>query len=506
MRRRTGSERPTSWLVWSGAALLLGLWAGMGPLWGVVGVIALAALLVFVVIEPALALVVMLSLAPLKTLIATEAPLALPLDVGQLSFGVALAAWALWRVAQHPARALPRSPVAWALLVIMAAFAPSVFVAWSVGAWFSEMFKWVEMLALVVLVLDLGAGRRWQWLAHGILIAATAQALIGLYEYRGGSGAPHLWIAGYQNFRAFGTFGQPNPFSAFMGLTLPLALGMTWGYVSLAWTQWRGVAQRSRGRRERACQTWITTLLLAGWTGVCALLILAGLIASWGRGAWLGFAGAAVVMILFAPRQRWVGTLLFAGGGLAAITLWSAGLVPLSIQLRIDNALNEFTGFGDMRGMPISDENFAIVERLAHWQAAVVMADAYPLTGVGLGNYEAAYAEYGLPSWPRALGHAHNDYLNTLAETGVVGLTGYLLAWAAIVYWTIRSLRVADTLLRGMTLGLLGTWAHLAIHSVVDKLYVNNLFLHLGVMLGLLAVVMQRMRSVAAGEHTHDHI
>ena len=36
--------------------------------------------------------------------------------------------------------------------------------------------------------------------------------------------------------------------------------------------------------------------------------------------------------------------------------------------------------------------------------------------------------------------------------------------------------------------GLLGTWTHLAVHSMVDKLYVNNLFLHLGVLLGLLAV------------------
>ena len=46
--------------------------------------------------------------------------------------------------------------------------------------------------------------------------------------------------------------------------------------------------------------------------------------------------------------------------------------------------------------------------------------------------------------------------------------------------------------MRGLTLGLLGTWTHLAIHSFVDKLYVNNLFLHIGVMLGLLAVACQQ--------------
>src|SRR5690606_35076230 len=133
-------------------------------------------------------------------------------------------------------------------------------------------------------------------------------------------------------------------------------------------------------------------------------------------------------------------------------------------------------------------DNFAIVERLAHWQAALSMAQAHPWLGVGLGNYDVAYAAHGVPSWPRSLGHAHNDYLNGLAETGLVGLTAYLAGWMLNVVWTIQALRQPDPVWRGLTLGLLGVWTHLAVHSVFDKLYVNNLFLHIGVTLGLLAV------------------
>jgi putative inorganic carbon (HCO3(-)) transporter len=143
--------------------------------------------------------------------------------------------------------------------------------------------------------------------------------------------------------------------------------------------------------------------------------------------------------------------------------------------------------------MPISDENYAIVERLAHWQAAISMANAHPFVGVGLGNYEVAYPAYRVPSWPEALGHAHNDYLNLLAETGLVGLAGYLVGWALIVYWTLQALPRPDPVARGLVLGVLGTWTHLAVHSFVDKLYVNNLFLHIGVMLGLLAAVRYRV-------------
>jgi O-antigen ligase len=55
------------------------------------------------------------------------------------------------------------------------------------------------------------------------------------------------------------------------------------------------------------------------------------------------------------------------------------------------------------------------------------MARQRPALGVGFGNYEAAYPQYRLMSWPFALGHAHNYYLNLLSETGVAGLAAYLL-------------------------------------------------------------------------------
>lgn len=463
--------------VWMGLALLLGILVARAPVMLIGGGLALVALVLITLVEPVLALVLMLSLAPLKTLIATESPVAFPVDVGQMSFALVVGMWALWRVTQRSHDPLPRTRLYLPLAVIMLAFVPSLFSALSAAAWVAEFIKWIEIVLLVLIVLDLR--HRWTWIAFGVVLAAVLQALIGLYEFRGGSGAPHLWIANYRYFRAFGTFGQPNPFSAFMGLTLPLALGLAWGY-------WSEALVRFKQRPYHYPEGLVPGMLAVLYAG-CALILLAGLIASWGRGAWLGFGAAGVILVLFAPRRRWTGFLLVAAGGMSLALLWVAGYVPLSIQQRIESAPQDFVGFRDVRGMPISDENFAIVERLAHWQAAITMADAHPFTGVGLGNYETAYPAYRVPSWPNPLGHAHNDYLNVLAETGLVGLGGYLAGWALIVVWTWQTLQTSDPLKRGLALGLLGTWTHLAVHSFVDKLYVNNLFLHIGVMLGLLA-------------------
>jgi O-antigen ligase len=104
--------------------------------------------------------------------------------------------------------------------------------------------------------------------------------------------------------------------------------------------------------------------------------------------------------------------------------------------------------------------------------------------GVGFGNYEAAYPRYALMRWPMALGHAHNYYLNLAAELGIVGLAAYALFWASAVWQLIRLLRRLGPAERGVALGLLGAWTALAVHHLVDKLYVNNLYLLIGALLG----------------------
>lgn len=479
---------------WAGLALVSGLLATWLPVTAAGGILGLAVLLAILLVEPALALILMLGVAPLKTLITTETSVALPADIGQITFALAVFVWMVRRAASQPHEPLPRTRFYIPLLIILAGFTPSLFSATSTAAWVSEAIKWIEMLLLIGIVLD--QSRRWEWIAGGIVLAGVLQAIIGLYEFYGGSGAAHLWIRGYQNFRAFGTFGQPNPFSAFMGLTLPLAAGLAYGYGRQGWKDWRW-ENGGNGGGWRNWRNGDKKLLPLGATvvyGLSAAILLGGLVTSWGRGAWLGFGAAAGVMVFFAPRKRWLAFLLLGLAGTIGVGLWLAGLIPASVEDRLDNAITEFVGFGDMRGKPISNDNFAIVERLAHWQAAYYMANDQPFTGVGLGNYEFMYAQYGIPSWPRPLGHAHNDYLNILAETGMIGLTAYLTAWAAILVWTLRALKQTDLVLRGLVLGLLGTWTHLAVHSVVDKLYVNNLFLHIGVMLGLLAVCYHRDR------------
>jgi putative inorganic carbon (hco3(-)) transporter len=186
----------------------------------------------------------------------------------------------------------------------------------------------------------------------------------------------------------------------------------------------------------------------------------------------------------------------------------SAGVIPASLAARFSDFTQDLAGFDDVRGKVISDENYAILERFAHWQAALSMANDSPWLGVGFGNYEVAYPRYELMNWPFALGHAHNYYLNLLAETGVVGLSGYLIAWMMIFGLILRALLRQTGFGRGLALGLLGACVHLTIHSLFDKLYVNNLFLHIGVMLGLIGglLSLELSAKLSVGRNAIDHV
>ena len=84
---------------------------------------------------------------------------------------------------------------------------------------------------------------------------------------------------------------------------------------------------------------------------------------------------------------------------------------------------------------------------------------------------------------------SRNYYINLLAEVGVVGLAAYSLFWAAVFWQSFRLLHEFAWPGRGIVLGLLGVWAAIAAHHLVDKLYVNNIYIHLGVMLGLLQLL-----------------
>lgn len=465
------------------------LYAGLG--------VALALVAVGSLLEPLVGVGAALLAGLARAWLARALP-AIPAELGQGLFLLAVGAWIARGLLRRELR-IPPMPFSLPLLLFLGVTLFSLWTPTDLWVGFTEWAKWGQLLLMAWLVYDRftdrvdGSATALRLIFGGLALTALLQAGIGLWQFAFQKQGLTYFVINDRFYRAFGTFEQPNPYGGFMGMMAALGggvlLGVAGEWVSGQVERWRGRDESRRANALSAAPTWPLGL------GGALLLALCGmaLIASWSRGAWMGFGAALLVMAAVLPRRGWWGIVLvvaLVGGG---AVLYQAGALPAAIASRLTGFL-EYTRFEDVRGVAINDANFAVLERMAHWQAGLAMWRDHFWLGVGLGCYEPAYPRYALVNWPLPLGHAHNFYLNLLAETGVVGLAAHLMLLGTLLgrLWTAtRRLSGPE---RGLALGLLGAWTHLMVHHGVDNLLVNNLHLYLGILLALSAWVSARAR------------
>ena len=399
----------------------------------------------------------------------------------ELTLFAALAA-ALLRFSTRPRPETKPGPppiLLWPFLLFLAAVSLSWLNTLSLAASLVETVKWVEMLVLYWLVVTLVPRRHVKWLVAVILLTGMAQAGLGLYQFLFKVGPPGFLLFGGRFLRAYGSFAQPNPYAGYLGLILPLALAVGLWTVSTAWSA--ASKKYSWGR------------IMLG--GAPLLILLTALFASQSRSGWLGFMAAAVVVLLLYSHRT---ALLVVGSGLLLTGLLLVGAFNLGVS-QLDNSYGavmqrlaqavDIFSITNVTAIEVTDANFSTVERLAHWQAAREMWRDNPWLGVGFGNYAVVYPAYAPGRWLDPLGHAHNYLLNLGAETGLVGITGYLIFWIFIFGVIWQAVRHTNGFNRAVAVAAAGVAVHLHVHNLFDNLYVQGMYLHVAFFLGVVSLL-----------------
>lgn len=477
---------------WFLAALASGVLITLLPVEYAAGLFVGSVVLGLAVWEPMLGLGVALALGPSRAYLAAQGFYGPQYDLGQIFFGLAAFGW-LARGALRREIVFPRLGIYVPLAAYIFVGALSLYNAreWQNGL--NELIKWTEVGVVIAMVYTEARRGKLRWVIGAMLLTGVLQAALGLWQYRFWEEGPEGFRLPSGYFRAYGTFEQPNPYAGFLGLIWPVAAGLALGHLPIV----DGKSPSANGWLKHWRPARLPFILLpSSFFLFLALLYLAGLYVSFSRGAWLGAGMAALVVLVFWPRRLSLGVGLVSAALVGGWLLLEAGLLPTSISERLAS-VTDFVNVSDVRGVNINDLNFALVERLAHWQAAQGMIEAHPWLGVGLGNFSGAYPAYSLLRWPTNRGHAHNIYLNTWAETGLLGLITYVGFWAYVIILTVWTIRHTTGWQRGLALGLLGVWAHLLTHQLVDNLHVNNNDLLLAAQIGLLhAIIPHRNRAL----------
>lgn len=102
--------------------------------------------------------------------------------------------------------------------------------------------------------------------------------------------------------------------------------------------------------------------------------------------------------------------------------------------------------------------------RAGIWKASLPMIADYPVMGVGLGSYPTAYTRYDPASGLFLVNAAHNDYLQLVCETGLIGALILMLFLWSLVRLCQRAMNdenpFGSAVAVGATVGCLGILAH----------------------------------------------
>lgn len=322
----------------------------------------------------------------------------------------------------------------------------------SLSPWASayELVRYLSYAAFVFLLSRVLTSRaRIKALAFTLVSAGVFQALYGLSEFFGGTNRIFTWVNRYYSGSAFGTFVNRDHYSAFLEMLFPLSLGY-FLVRSEFFTLKPGLSWRQKIARFGQEQVQKSLLFI-----IPPLVIGLGLFFSRCRSGIIIFIVTFFLTMLLLSLTSISGRQKTEKRLVRVVVL----LVLLAVVLvGIEPVLERFAQGG------FFDRN-----RLLFYSCTLDLISDYPLMGCGLGTYLQAINHYLSKDFNVILTHAHNDYLETLAETGLAGGTALILAGMLGFAMALRSwLKSSDPLAKGIGLGaLMGVFAIL-FHSLTD--------------------------------------
>ena len=187
------------------------------------------------------------------------------------------------------------------------------------------------------------------------------------------------------------------------------------------------------------------------------------------RAGWLGtMAATGVVLCLMALRRsRKLFALLIILVPLCSILLLLGGWKYSETFQRRMKPVVEFLQHQSEEGVGSAAKDF----RPQTWMDTIDMIREAPLIGFGPGNYRYTFPEHRKRFRGNRIvtGHPHNEYLELMADYGLVGFGLFALAWCyGLIRILIASLKAEETRHAFIGFAFIGTAAGTMVHSFFD--------------------------------------
>ena len=229
----------------------------------------------------------------------------------------------------------------------------------------------------------------------------------------------------------FGSFVNRNDFAAIIEMTVGVPLGMIFA----------GAVSRDK------------RLLYV----VAIILMAAAILLSGSRGGLVAFVSEIIILIILTTRAKGRKNIVLKA---ALSLLLAAAAVGGAMFVGGDTSLTRFTATSSS---PDITSNRSVI-----WRSTLKMIASNLPLGSGLGAYAQAFTPFDTLSGTQRVEQAHNDYLQVLADAGVVGFVIGVL----FLFWFfregIRNTHEKNMFRRGVAVGTFAGCFAILIHSVFD--------------------------------------
>src|SRR6185295_383799 len=292
--------------------------------------------------------------------------------------------------------------------------------------------------AAVVIFTD--SPRRLRTLTRTIIIFGFLLAILGLTQSLTGDGTRVYWYRQLTQSTAFGPFINRHHFAGYMELTIALPLGLLFS---------GSLEPQKRPLYAFALLLMAVSLILTNSRGGMISLTAEVLFV-------IVVAGPGVSSAERRTGSRMRGILLRAGVSVAFAVLLFLGAIGVGGPGVFNRLLGTVNAADPTTG------------RAHFWNVTLDVIKHHPLIGSGLGSFSVIYTRYDTGNGLYRLEQAHNDYLQILADAGIIGgLLG--LSFLVLLFGKGFARRSSsDKFRRGVATGALAGCFAVLVHSAFD--------------------------------------
>jgi len=399
-------------------------------------------------------------------------PFTLKLD--QIFAGMTLISWLL-RVILSREKIQPYR-LTWPLILFLFFSFVSVLLAVDFSRAISVYIFVVFMVVVSFLTVNIvNSKEKMEKIIKIFLLSALITCLFGLYQFLGDVAGLPLTLTGLKESYSKAILGFPR-IQAFSMEPLYFANFL---FIPL------GLAMAIYSFKDNSIITRSNTILLI-------LLILINIILGISRGAYVGLSAMILFFLIFLVRKTITVKNFIATISISLVLGFGAyGFLSISNPGALDSFIEH---------AKVSDfsQGESVQKRLQDYDKAIIYWQESPIIGIGPGNYGPRYLNYpsheNVTDWQIV----NNEYIEILAETGVVGLLLFIIIILAIFVGSVGSyFRTRDPKLKMITFGLLAAFVAIFVqYNFFSTLYIMHIWILIGLMIAMQNIIYNTNKQV----------